>query len=381
MNIDAIFNMHKVRFAKLAKLFKEVEVKSVISSVNVFINIEAIYHMFHNTPMEESIISMDKQSRQQLFANIISNTINLAAHYRLFFTRNKVKSNIVFYFNIPSPSNDYNNSSNIDGYRGKYAFDYNGNCKYELINSYLSQAIPMIKSILDYIDGVYFITSNRIEASLIPHLIVEEGLLDGQLNIMVSKDMYDLQYVNKNFLLIYPYKDDTNLITESNLFDIIKDKEGCKVPDKLPAYLYPFMLSVFGDKRRNVPKIRGVGFSSIYKNIAKIFNKLEIGLDEYVSFEQLALCIKESHPEDNSNKTLVYNNYMSVDLDRQLSCVPTIQKNDISSQMIDKFDNVSLKEINEKYFEMSPIHIMELENYTPKKYMKDYVKKELLSQI
>ena len=109
MNIDAIFNMHKVRFAKLAKLFKEVEVKSVISSVNVFINIEAIYHMFHNTPMEESIVSMDKQSRQQLFANIISNTINLAAHYRLFFTKNKIATNIIYYYNDPDSYYKYNN--------------------------------------------------------------------------------------------------------------------------------------------------------------------------------------------------------------------------------------------------------------------------------
>ena len=367
MNIDAIFNLHKVRFAKLGKLFQEVEVKKVINSVNVFINIEAIYHMFHTSITEDSIVAMDKQERKDFFANIVSNTINLAAHYRLFFTKNKVKSNIVFYFNIPSSSNDYYNNSNIDGYRSKYVYDYNGNCKYEIINSYLSQAIPMIKSICDYLDGIYFVTSNRIESSLIPHVLVENKCLDGQINIMVSKDMYDLQYVNKQYLLIYPYKEETRLITSSNLFDIVKEKEECKSEEKLPSYLYPFMMSVSGNKRRNIPKVRGVGFATIYKNIAKLFKKLDISYDEYVCFEQLALCIKESPgDESNRNKNLVVNNYMSVDLDRQLACIPTIQISDITSQLIDKYDNISLEEVNNKYFTTCPIHISELANYEPK---------------
>lgn len=368
MNLDAIFNLHKVKFSKLDILFKDVDVQSAINRVNVFINIESIYHMFHNSYMEDQLTVMDSEELKDTHANIISNTINLASHYRLFFTKNKISTNIVFYMNDHNRYTKLNNTMHVKKYRSKYVYDYTENAEFELVNSLLESATKALDNIVDYIDGVYFITSDRIESSIIPMVMVDEKIIDGQLNIMVTRDQYDLQYVNKKFLIVYPMKDDgSRLVTEDNLYDVFRAKDELKETYKLPSYLYSFMLSVIGDKRRSIGKIKGVGLNTIYKNLAKLFKTLDISEDEYISFEQLAISIKEDPTNPSGNREKVINNYLAVDIDRQMSMVSPAQKTSIETQVIDRYDATALKSINDRYFDTCPINIIELDNYSKKK--------------
>lgn len=367
MNLDAIFNLHKVKFSKLDILFKDVDVRSAINDVNIFINIESIYHMFHNSYMEDKLIVMSNQELRDIHANIISNTINLAAHYRLFFTKNKISTNIVFYMNEYNKYTKQNNTMHLKKYRSKYIFDHTENHEYDMINTIMSSVLKSLDNIVDYIDSVYFVSSDRVESSLIPYIMVENKMLNGQLNIMVTKDIYDLQYVNKKFMIVYPMKDESRLITESTIYDVFRDKGELKIDYNLPSYLYPFILSVIGDKRRNIGKIKGVGINTIYKNLSKLFKTLDIGEDEYVSFEQLAMAIKEDKDHPSGNREKVVNNYLCIDIDRQYAMVSESQKTSIENQMVNHYSTDSLKSINSKYFESSPISLMELNNYTKRR--------------
>ena len=367
MNLDALFNMHKVKFSKMEVLFKDVDVQSVIKKVNIFINIEAIFDHFHNPYMEEQITVLDDEGIKDLYANIISNTINLAAHYRLFFTKNKIASNIVFYVNEPNEYVKQNNCTHISKYRKKYNKDYTDNVKYELINGVMKQCYQTIARICEYIDGVYFIRSDRVESSLIPLLMTTEKMLDGHLDLMISKDIYDLQYVNNKFMIIYPLKDESKILTEQNVFEVFREKEELTVDYDLPSYLLSFILSVIGNKRRGIEKMRGMGLNSIYKALSKLFKSMDIGADEYVSFEQLALAIKEDPQNPSGNREHIVSNYMCTDLDRQLAMVSSPQKTNIEKQIIDRYNEQTLMDLNERYFETCPINIIELNNYSPRK--------------
>lgn len=367
MNLDAVFNLHKVKFSKLDILFKDVDVKSAISRVNVFINIESIFHMFHNSYMEEQINVMNNEELKDLHANIISNTINLASHYRLFFTKNKISTNIVLYMNSHSKYTKLNNIMHVKKYRSKYVYDYTENLEFELLNGVMESAVKAIDNIVDYIEGVYFVTSDRIESSVIPMVMIEDGMIDGQLNIMVTRDIYDLQYVNKKFLVVYPMKEDgSRLITANNLYEVFRDKGELNNDYNIPSYLYSFILSVIGDKRRSIVKVKGMGFSSIYKNLSKLFKALDIGSEEYISFEQLVLSIKEDPKNPSDNRERVVNNYMAIDIDRQTAMVSSAQKTSLQTQIVDRYDATALRSINEKYFDICPINILELNNYSKK---------------
>lgn len=368
MNLDAIFNLHKVKFSKLDVLFNDVDVKEAIERVNIFINIESIFHMFHNKYMEEQLTVLRDNDIRDTHANIITNTLNLAAHYRLFFTKNKISSNIVFYMNEHSKYSSLNNTMHVKHYRSKYVFDYTDNDRYEVINSLMHSACDSIGKIVDYMPEVYFVTSNKIESSLIPAVMVDDKMLDGQLNIMVTRDPYDLQYVNKNYLIVFPMKDNGSiLVTENNVYDIFRDKGDLKIDYKLPAYLLSFLLSVSGDKRRSIDKVKGMTFNSIYKNLSKLYQKLDISEEEYIQFEQLALCIKEDPDDPDGNRNKVINNYMAIDLDRQLAMVSPAQKSTIESQLIDRYEQGALQAMNDKYFDTCPINLIELNNYSKKK--------------
>ena len=211
--------------------------------------------------------------------------IGRAAHYRLYFTKNKIRTNIVFYMNEHDRYSKLNNTIYNKKYREKYISDYTDNPHYETVNSIMKSALTGLDTIIDYIDSVYFVTSERIESSLLPYLIVKDKMLDGQFNIMVTKDPYDLQYVNKNFLVIYPSQDKSKILTKTNLWDLLRDEGDISSDVNLPSYLYSFMLSTIGDKRRGIGKIKGVGWNSIYKNILKLFKKFDIDMeDEIISF-------------------------------------------------------------------------------------------------
>jgi hypothetical protein len=162
-------------------------------------------------------------------------------------------------------------------------------------------------------------------------------------------------------------KDESRLITESTIYDVFRDKGELKIDYNLPSYLYPFILSVIGDKRRNIGKIKGVGINTIYKNLSKLFKTLDIGEDEYVSFEQLAMAIKEDKDHPSGNREKVVNNYLCIDIDRQYAMVSESQKTSIENQMVNHYSTDSLKSINSKYFESSPISLMELNNYTKRR--------------
>lgn len=366
--IDKIFNSHKIKYDKMELLFRDVEVREAIHNVNIFINIESIYNLFHNQYVEEAVIAMDKKELSAFHACIISNTLNLAAHYRWFFVKNKISTNIVFYMNHYSKYIHQNNFMHNRKYREKYVYDYTDNPYFEGINLVMQSVLKALDNIVDYITDVYFISSDRIESSLIPWIMIEDKMIKGQLNLMITRDYYDLQYVNKKFLVMYPKGDESCIVTMDNIFDVLAQKGELKKKDyNLPSYLYSFILAVVGDKRRSIGKIKGVGWNTIYKNLIKLFKKMDILPHEYISFEQLVLAIKEDPTAPESNRDKVISNYMCIDIDRQYAMVSEAQKISISRQIIDRYEADALKKLNSKYFEDYPIHIIELNQYFVRK--------------
>ena len=255
-----------------------------------------------------------------------------------------------------------NNTMFLKHYRERFIYDYTDNPNYEATNMVLESVIRVLRTIVSYVEGVYLVTSNRLESSLVPLLLCDSKTLDGQLNILITRDEYDLQYVNKNFLVMYPKGDESYIVTKENLFNIIREKHEIKNSHKLPAYLITFILSIVGDKRRGIGKIKGCGWKTIYKGLHKLFKELDISDAEVIGLEHLIMAIKDG--PDDSNKEKIANSIMCVDLDRQLSMVSEPQKLSITKQLVDKYENDALKNLNSKYFEMYPINVVELNQYS-----------------
>ena len=251
-------------------------------------------------------------------------------------------------------------------YRHKYIYNYTENPKLVLINEVIRSALNTIDKIVDYVENVYFLSSGKVESSLIPYILDKKKSLNGQLNIIITRDQYDLQYVNKKFIVLYPYGEESAVISRNNLYNVWKRPDDEK-KYYLPTYLFPFVLSVVGDNHRSLKNVPGIRWKSLYKILKHLFEEMDITEEEIISFEQLAGAIKEDPEAPVSNRELVVNNYLCIDLDRQYAMVSPTQISELESQLIDRFEGDALKKLNDGYFRETPINIVELNQYSSKR--------------
>jgi hypothetical protein len=69
----------------------------------------------------------------------------------------------------------------------------------------------------------------------------------------------------------------------------------------------------------------------------------------------------------------ILNTYKAYDFEYQYSVLSGGQKDHILDQLKNKSDPAALMELNERYFEYSPLMLMELNNYNPKSEIGKYL--------
>lgn len=364
--MDYLFNSFKIKYVIMNKLFGKLDLRTV-NSITLYINLESVINALHRNDYEEALQTLTKEEINGQCKRLISNIINLAAHYRLYFTRSKVSSNIVFYYQDFDAYKNFYNSLYIPKYR-KHFFDMYHNDKFDLVNDIIMSCVNYVKSIIDCIDAVYILKSDIIEASLIPLIGHKDKRLKSDLNIVLTKDLYDLQYVNHGFLVMLPEKEESVILHKNNVMSYLRYKHDLteKYKVDINPLLLPFMLSVIGDKKRSLEKIRGVGFKKLYKSLEKLYEEDYLDDENPLSFniEHLSELIKESSFFiDNGVKETISANYMCINLDRQINLVDNYVIEDMLDGLINKFDNNGLKRLNDKIFADYPLNIVELNNY------------------
>lgn len=362
-NIDAIFNLRKVKFSKLDVLFSDLEIKEMVQKVNIFINLESLFRKIHNKYVEEQLIALQKKELKEFHMNLISNVLNLAAHYRLYFNKNKIGTNIVFYIQEMDKYVNLNNVQYCKNYRKSFIRKYTDHPELVTVNNVIRSTLNALDTIVTYVEDVYLVSSDRVESSVIPLALIDGKVLDGNLNLMVTTDPYDMQYVNKNFIIIYPAGEESMIVTKKNLFDVFRINEILTVEGSLPTYLLTFILSVIGDKNRGIDKVKGTSFNKVFKTLLKVYDKLGITEDDYIGFEELVSAIKDDPNDPNGNKKRVVDNYYATDLSSQVRMISKVQMNHLTDCLTNTYESGALTGINDKYFSTAPINVRELTQY------------------
>jgi hypothetical protein len=317
------------------------------SRVNLFINLEPIIKKLANANIDEYL----KVRTEEKSYEMISNIINLAAHYRLFFTKNKIYSKIYMYLNYPFKSVYKNRSINPD-YRKSYQHKFTKDTKTTVLTNTLDSILPFVKIILEYVDGVYLIQADSIESSLVPH-IIKKDTPTNEVNFILSNDKYDYQYVNKDYYIIRPKQDDSYIVDKNNLIRMLKLEDKIVNDITVGSHFYPFILSLLGDKHRNIEKMKRIGLASLLKTIKLAIESNVIGKD-VSNINILSSIIKEEY------KALLLQNFYCTDIDTQFAMLNIKDLYSVTSQLVDKFDNVALKKLNDQYFRQHPIYLLEL---------------------
>lgn len=350
--MELYFNMYKIRYLLMDELLKEIEFTEG-EEINIFINIENVLKKITSTIEDrENMITGPK--RNLLLTSCI---FNLIAHYRNYFNKRKVCSRIYLYGPESEDSNYINRVYNSE-FRANSPL-LNRDKTTSIGNTY-TNSIKIIRNIISYVEGVYFITSGIVEPSVVPLVIINDVENTKRKNFMISDDRYEYQYTQYEFYILKPRLEKSSLITRENVIDVIKEKTKCNNVDNPDINFLPFIISVLGDQYRSIDKIKRMGVSSIYKLINKgISNNL---INNSVSNINSLLQIID---EKNHNDVSI--NYLTTSITEQYKRLNVTDISYIKTQIIDKYDSGYLNEINEKYFMEFPLNVIEINRGIKKK--------------
>lgn len=343
------FNLFKVKYEVLLYLLRETKGINIglKDTVNIFIDLEPILMKLSNPGINDYI----KANSNQVMFEYIANVVNLAAHYRWFFTKNKIQSRI--YLCMPSlTAGSFKNEIYHTDYRKYFKYKFKEDAMNNPLASIVKQSDEYIKLITEYIQGVYYIDSNSVENSVVPYAIKEYND-DNSINFIVTNSLYNFQYVNHKFNIIIPRKEDSVILTRYSVMEFITDIYKCKEEyDVGPGFL-PFIISIVGSKYRNIYNIKRMQMKSTLKLLQKALDEGMItnGITNIHMLLQILI------PSIRGQVTL---NYNLTDIETQFDRLNKKDLFGIYDQLIDKLDNVSLKKLNDKHFTKEPLMLIEL---------------------
>ena len=227
------------------------------------------------------------------------------------------------------------------------------NGEYYFVNQAIRESEKLFRIMSQYIDKVYIIDSRFLEPSVIP-LWFSENVFRASWNIVVSRDLYDLQYSYMDtWSFIYPKGENTRMFDRSNMWEMIASVE--KVKEYSTNYdpsLFPLTFSVVGDPYRNIPRIKRVGWKTLFSILKRVSKYAE---DRTKTTLQILLC--QELVSKNTSMESITNNLNAIDIEAQYARIGDIEKADLQSQIIDVPDYENLLELNQMYFSKYPINL------------------------
>lgn len=347
------FNMMKMRYVDYDESLTQKNFLAPTDKVNLFINLETVYKFLSMvTDLERRIIS-EREFNQIM----ISNIINLAGHYKRFFNNNGLATK-VFLYSTDLSSNEFNQYKYNEDYRSYYLNKFNENPKFILFTErMINDIIPEVRTLIEFIPDIYFITGKNIEGSLIPYII---ALCDkSRKNLIIGGELYDTQYSTiPNFINHYFCKKNKVRHVESDVNGYIQLLTSTPTPEtdlknEEKIYnnysLYTTLISVLGNRERSIDKISGVGLKTLT-------NYINAGIDQHIITQStLSPEILGDLFHDADIKQEFVSNYYCSNFVNMYDELSEGEKTSVYNQIRDRSDINSIERINATRFYHHPI--------------------------
>lgn len=361
--MDSHFNGYKARYDILNKYMLPICNSQIVHSLNIFINLDDLFHMLHNPLINSEFQICGKDAPKQF----ISNVFNLIGHYRYWALKNHYDCKVFCVYT--STIRSFKNNIYLTEYRDRFKLiNAVENPSYYFVNNTITSALPMLQIITKYIPDIYMIDSKYIEPSIVPLFIAEEvSKMDW--NILVSRDPYDLQYSYRNkWSMLIPKGDYSSVINQTGIWEYVNRKERVYKDDTLtlnyPYEMYILARAIVGDKYRTIPRLKKIGWKTLFKYLDRVIKENPAASETTL---KLKLIENVKGKSDLSNE-IINNNLNCINIDLQKRAMMEIDKTLITSQIIDVPDFENLQELNRTQFIMYPLNLQFLcnENTTKK---------------
>lgn len=344
------FNMMKMKYAELDEALTSSSFLTPTDRVNIFISLESVYKNISTIQDLEQKIFLQKDFKQI----IISNILNLAAHYKYFFISNRMDVRIYLYqtdFN----SDNFKQRKYIDDFRSYYLVKFNENPKFSYFTDLLKEEIlEELKIYCQFIPRVYFINSHNIEGSIIPYLVAMDD--PTRKNLVFGNDVIESQYsFMPNFMYFYIQRSYKRSYIFKKPLDYISSIFKKPAEEIVQYYnfmtndgIYASLLSIMGNRLRSIDGIGGIGPMKFASNIRELIAKKTINPN---TTNARMLCEFLS----GDDKEQFVKNYYCTSLNCVEEDVNESEKISILSQRKDKLDMNSLMALNNTRFKLYPL--------------------------
>lgn len=287
---------------------------------------------------------------------LLASMINLILHYRHFFNKQNIASNI---FVIFSTNNSINNSKYISSYNSSYIMKREIN---QNVKDIVDHNIELMKTLVPYFPGIYLKLSTIEPSVVIYDLINKISKKNTSPCIVLSSSdyAYQLPAVLKNTYLIYKkamvsksnvMEDISFVVTHDNalLTYISKIKNQQVSVDDLQNsillnqnWISPFMI-LTGLQCRNVKGLLN------YKKALEILKFIKRNFD-VITPESIYEVIIDLNYIKKLNKQEIMDRYYALDLDYQLKLYRALPESMEVSWLQDLYDPQTLYDIVNMYF-------------------------------
>lgn len=345
--MDVHFNAYKCKYELMNGWISPYTRSMKVKSVKIFVNLDDFFHTLFKPLTNNEFEVCGKDAGKQF----LSNVFNLLAHYRYWAVKNKYEVEIYGFY---SSSDTFKNRIYRENYRKK-ANSYIKENKYFYVKDAILNALPLVSVISAYIPKVYIVDTKYLEPSIFPSYITSK-YGESDLNILISRDIYDLQYAYRDhWIYISPKGDNSTFIHKGNMWDYINYKEHI-YSDNRDLHYPPKMLilakAIVGDKYRDIPRLRSIGWKTLFKYLDQIQER--IYEDNYVLLE---LELRELLKGKLITDSLLQANINCIDIDQQITTLTEIDRAVIDRQLVDIEDFENLKMLNKVKLSRYPLNL------------------------
>lgn len=344
------FNALKLRYKDYDESLTSKNFLNKYDKINVFINLESVFKNLSMIQDLEKKILLYRDFESLIIANIL----NLAAHYKRFFVSNSLDTKIYLY-HTDFNSDEFVQYKYNDDFRSYYLNKFNSNPKYIVLTEKLKENIlPDVKTYIEFIPNVYYISAHNIEGSLIPYTIA--NMEPERKNLVITGEFYESQYSVINNFVNHLIIRGVSYTISSSVFGYLKSmtkKEDSEITRLNDIYnknnTYCSLIASLGDKTRSIDSLSGIGPFTLENLIKQGIAKNKIKIDS-------------SSPEvigeiftDSDMKKEFTNNYYCTNIENMYEELTDADKTSISNQIIDRSDNESLITLNKTVFADHPL--------------------------
>lgn len=350
---EVAFSGMKIRYVTYASMIRSAKFLKPADKVSVFINIETLLNSLSSIKDIGNLVL-----KEQFFPVIMeSGIINLTAHYKRFFRKFNLDVKVFLYYTDLSRES-YKNNQYEHYYRSYYQNKFMENPNYYLIGERMvKDIVPMVSKILEFIPDVYFIKTESMDSSLVPYVVSK--MFPDRKNFIITGDNYDTQYMNyPNFFVSIIRRTGTGNLAIRSLDKIIPMifRDNMAVVNNVDIFynkmFYSMCLAVTGDHRRSIKSIRGVGPKTLSNKIKKAIDNGDLTRD----CTSIDVCCTVLDRDND----LLAQNCRCINLDSQYADLTDSDFFAIKNQIVDRYDQNSLEELNTTRYQYFPLMLNEL---------------------